>query len=101
MKDQLHNGWPNCKSEVDKDIREYFNIEEELSIENDVIVRAHRIIIPQGMRKRMMEEIHYSHSGITACLNRAREIIFWPGMTSDIKIYIKNCITCNTYQRQQ
>ena len=77
------------------------DIKEELSIENYVIIRAHRIIIPQGIRKRTMEEIHYSHSGITACLNRAREIIFWPGMTSDIKNYIISCETCNTYQRQQ
>ena len=36
--------------------------------------------------------------GLTAALKRARESLFWPGMTIDIKHFISTCETCCTYQ---
>ena len=35
------------------------------------------------------------------CLRRARESIYWPGMTSAIKDYISQCETCRAYETNQ
>ena len=48
-----------------------------------------------------MEQVHYGHNGINGSLSRARDIVYWPNMTADIKIYVKKCETCNTYQSSQ
>ena len=37
-----------------------------------------------AMRAQMLEKIHSSHIGAEGCLRRAREVVFWPGMTAEI-----------------
>ena len=39
-------------------------------------------------------KIHLLHLGIEACLRRARECIYWPGMSAEMKQYISTCETC-------
>ena len=34
-------------------------------------------------------------------LRRARECLFWPGMTDEIKQVVQNCSACQTYQNRQ
>ena len=38
---------------------------------------------------------------MNSCLRRARHLIFWPGMSSDIRAYIESCDTCATYCTRQ
>ena len=40
----------------------------------------------------------FAHLGVSGCLRRARESLFWPGMTSDLKEYISTCEICSKYQ---
>ena len=42
-----------------------------------------------------MERIHCGHTGIAGSLQRARMSVFWPGLTADIKNYVRMCETCN------
>ena len=49
------------------------------------------------MTREMLEAIHYSHLGITACLRRARDVLFWPGMSAQVKNFISKCSSCNGY----
>ena len=54
-----------------------------------------------AMRPQMLEKIHSSHIGAEGCLRRALEVVFWPGMTAEIKEYISSCDTCNAYRQDQ
>ncbi|KAK2143023.1 hypothetical protein LSH36_886g00038 [Paralvinella palmiformis] len=47
-------------------------------MENGIIVRDERIVIPSSLRKSTKEKVHTGHLGINACLRRAREILYWP-----------------------
>ena len=49
----------------------------------------------------MKKSIHQSHLGIEGCLRRARDLIFWPRMSSEIRQYISMCEVCQTYQAKQ
>ena len=53
------------------------------------------------MRREMLEAIHYSHLGIASCLRRARDVLFWPGMSAQVKDFISKCSTCNEYSHRQ
>ena len=33
----------------------------------------------------MITQVHSSHLGIGSCLNKARDVLFWPGITAEIK----------------
>ena len=42
-----------------------------------------------------------SHQGETKCLLLARQSVFWPGMTSDIRQMVKGCAPYNKHQPAQ
>ena len=39
--------------------------------------------------------------GINACLRRARQLVFWPGMSKEIRQYVETCDTCASHGTRQ
>ena len=60
-----------------------------------------RIIVPPSLRRQMLNLVHGSHLGIVKCKQRAREVLYWPAMNSDIEETVKNCTKCADFQRKQ
>ena len=60
-----------------------------------------RIVVPPSMRADMLSQIHASHLGIVKCKQRAREALYWPGMSEQITNLVKDCHLCNTIQNRQ
>ena len=48
-----------------------------------------------------MKKVHNAHLGVNGCLNRARECLYWPGMSGDIKNFVSTCEICREYERSQ
>ena len=46
----------------------------------------------------MKQKVHSSHMGIESTIRRARECIFWPGMSLDIKQLTEACETCCKFE---
>ena len=92
----IKEGWPNDKTNIPCGLRPYFHIRNELATENDIIFRGDRCLIPVSLRDAMLEKIHSTHLGITSSIRRARESVYWPGMSGDIKNYIADCHIWNT-----
>ena len=42
----------------------------------------------------MLTKIHMSHLGVVRCKQRARDLLFWPGMGKDIEDLISQCDIC-------
>ena len=57
------------------------------------------MVIPSSLRRDMKQKLHASHLGVELCLRRARETIFWPGMSNEIKEMVATCETCRKYER--
>ena len=55
------------------------------------------------MRSEMRKIIHAGHLGIEKRKARAKEVLFWPGMTSEIAAMIVNCSVCleNRHKQQK
>ena len=49
----------------------------------------------------MLDRIHESHQCIVKCKQRARDILFWPGMSSQIEGKVSKCSICSQFQRAQ
>ncbi|XP_030853177.1 uncharacterized protein K02A2.6-like [Strongylocentrotus purpuratus] len=100
VKKVIHKGWPEQKAEVPEAAKSYFNIRDELSVQDGLVFRGERVVIPITLRKEMKETLHTSHLGIEGTLRRAREIIYWPGMNADVKQFIQTCEACRMYEQQ-
>jgi transposase InsO family protein len=94
-------GWPDRKRDIPHSVRPYWAFRDELAVTDGIIFKGMRIIVPPSMRAEMLSHIHSSHLGITKCKQRAREALFWPGMSKQIESLVKDCVACNTYQNQQ
>jgi hypothetical protein len=58
---------------------------DEISIDNGVLLKSHQVIIPLSMRQEMLNKIHKAHQGAESSIRRARETLFWPGMSAEIR----------------
>ena len=79
-------------------ILEYWNHRDELSVADDILIRAQKIVIPTSLRLDMTQAVHESHMGVEKSLQRAKDIMFWPRMTSDITDFVLKCDICLQYR---
>ena len=56
---------------------------------------VYRIVIPPSLRKEVISVLHSAHQGVIAMNERARFIVYWPGITNDIQGCRENCNSCN------
>jgi transposase InsO family protein len=96
----IRNGWPEKKNEVPNEVRPYFDIRDTLGYQNGIILKGERIVIPLSLRREMKQRLHAAHLGYDSMMRRARDLVFWPSMTQDIKQTADNCETCQRMKPQ-
>ena len=96
LKSIIRKGWPPTREEASASIRDYFPFREELSLQNGLVFKGERLVIPTSVREDMLTKIHASHIGIQGCLRRAREVMYWPGMNKDVEQCAAKCEVCNS-----
>lgn len=96
----IQNGWPADKTKVKPNVRVFWKNRNQLYAEDGLMFFDHRIIIPQNLREKFVEKAHdLSHFGINRTLSRAKELMYWPGMSEQIIETISKCGACAKYQR--
>ena len=100
LKKVIQNGWPNHKSNLPSEIRQYWNIQDEIHTAEDLIFVGDRIIIPADHQELVLKVLHESHLGMETCKVRARKSLYWPNMSKDIERMCSQCATCNKFKRQ-
>ncbi|PFX13903.1 Transposon Ty3-G Gag-Pol polyprotein [Stylophora pistillata] len=94
-------GWPSEKEQVEELAREYWSFREELSVEDGMLFKSDRIVVPRPMRAEVFDEIHGAHMGENKSLSFARDYVFWPSMTAQIKDKVSFCAVCNAFRNRQ
>lgn len=89
----IQHGWPD-KFHVSSDLRYYYSIRDELYSVDNVIFKNKLVLIPFSLQNNMLKLIHEGHLGIDRCKRRARDVLFWPGITKDIENYVRKCKIC-------
>ena len=89
----LQAGWPK-KHQVLADVKHYLPISIELSLQEGLLMRDSRIMIPKSLREDILQKIHSGHQGITKCRARAKQSVWWPGISKEIEALVENCPTC-------
>ena len=70
-------------------------------IQDGIVYRGDRIVFPKALRQDMKNRVHAGHLGINSCLRRARDLIYWPGMSAEFRQHVETCGTCATYASKQ
>ena len=86
------NWYGSTNSEM---LKPYAQLKNELILEDGLVFKVDRLVVPRVMRRAMMELLHQGHTGIEGCLRHAGEVIYWPNMYAELKDYISRCDICN------
>ncbi|UYV61651.1 K02A2.6-like [Cordylochernes scorpioides] len=88
------SGWPKNKREVDPALRGYWQFQEDLTYQNGLLLRGQIILIPKSLRKDILEKLHQGHFGINKCRSRAKESVWWLGISQEIERMVSSCTKC-------
>ena len=101
-------GWPESLTQASKYERPrkqvielYWNSRDELTTEDGLIYKGHRLLIPSKERPGIIKSLHESHIGVEGTLRRARDIVYWPGITNQLKDCLSKCGICNSHRPEQ
>ncbi|MET0104994.1 MAG: RNase H-like domain-containing protein [Sedimenticola sp.] len=94
LQNVILQGWPETRSDCKQTVMEYWNHRDELSVEKGLIFRGQKILIPKSLRAEMLKQVHTGHLGVTKTLERAKDNLFWPGMTKAITDNVLSCEVC-------
>lgn len=98
LKKYYYEGWPKNKNNVSPLLKPYWNIQAEIHVIKDLIFKGSKLIVPKSMYKEMLDKIHKGHQGINKCLKLARESLYWPNMSTDIKNIVEQCLICAKFK---
>ena len=100
LKRIVQTGWPANRSDTPLETRAYWSFRDELSCYDGLLFRGEQLIIPASERANT-EKLHQAHLGIELTLRRARDVIFWPGMSEQITEMVSKCSLCLEYRNSQ
>jgi hypothetical protein len=94
----VENGWPENKNQLTKSLQDYWKMKSDLTCIDGILLMNERIVIPETLQPEILVYLHSGHFGIEKTKARARTVVYWIGMNSDITEMISNCSTCMDFR---
>ena len=101
LKNMVYRGWPDQRKQCPTELHEYWNFRCDLVLDDGLVLKGNRTIIPEALRKDVLTTLHTGHQGETKTILLARETVFWPGITNDIRKMVQSCEICAKFQNAQ
>ena len=94
--DTIQEGFPDDRRAANDDIAAFWTYRDSLNVTDGVILYRDRVVVPPSLRDKGLRILHSAHQGVSM-ESRARSIVFWPGMTNDIRggAVGEHCSACN------
>ena len=71
-----------CKQvKIDPDIRPFFTVREDLTVQEGLPLYRTRLVIPVELRRDILSKIHDGHQGIVSYRALAKCFVWWPGLS--------------------
>ena len=99
LKEKIETKWK--RKDSSRELDRYYQNRQYLSLIQECVMFQNRIIIPEIEKQRVLKEIHNAHQGVTRCIARAKESVWWFGFTEDIKAHVESCIECMIYENKK
>ena len=90
---RCNTGWLKADT-IDPVLSSFYKLAEEFSVEEGVLFRGERAVIPTSLRSQVLQLAHEGHPGIVKMRQRLRDCVWWPGMSVDVDGQVKHCEAC-------
>ena len=86
-------GWPE-KSALNETLKPYWAYRGEFSVQDGLLLKGVRLVIPKTMHGEILEKLHGGHFGIAKCRERAKTSVWWLGLSTELENMVKSCQKC-------
>ena len=98
VKRYVREGWPQ---HIDKpEVQEFKKYSSSLSVVDDCLINGNRVVIPEAMRKQILDILHLGHFGMQKMKQLARSAVYWPHIDSQIEDTCRCCTACAEHQNR-
>ena len=70
-------------------------------IEDGIILKGTRNVIPAKKYETVLKLIHEGHLGLNKCKLHAKETVYWPGLNEQLEKMVLNCELCFKYSQSK
>ena len=95
----INIGWPCERRMLPQELHLYWNFQDELSVQDGLATKRSRLLRLSTLRWKKLEQIHEGHQVIEKCMLKARDSVFWPGISDDIWEAVEKCAICQSSSR--
>ena len=99
VKNYCKTSWPE-NARTDPDLKPYWTVRNELTIQNDILLFQSRLVIPRRLQEDILSRLHQSHMGIVKCRALARSCVWWPGLSQKIEQVVRECKVCEKERKE-
>ena len=93
-------GWPDKHNLSYSSLKPYLQHAAEFTVQDGLLMMNDRILIPASLRLEVLDQIHHGHLGIVKCRERAKQSVWWPGLSRQIESMVENCKSCQLHRAQ-
>ena len=90
LKHTITQGWPSTFEEVPNVLQPYWTFREEITVENGLVLKGTRIVIPNKKHEAVLKLIHEGHLGLNKYKLHAKDTVYWPGLNDQLEKLISN-----------
>ena len=93
----VEEGFLGDRHALDQASHQFWAIRNELSTDDGLVLFGHRLVIPTAARPDVRQKLHATHQRLERTKLRARQLVYWPGINSDITNDCESCVACRAY----
>ena len=75
LKNTIMQGWPSSIKQVPQVLQQYWTFREEIIVEDGLILKGTRIVIPAKKCEAIIKLIHEGHLGLKKCKLCAKDTV--------------------------
>lgn len=69
----------------------------EFALQDNIIFKRERVVIPETLRTKVLRELHSGHFGTVRMKQLSRNFCWWANIDKDIEEITKNCEACTRF----
>ena len=80
-------------------LQPYWTFREELTVEDGLVLKDTRIVIPNKKCEAVLKLVHEGHLGLNKSKLHAKDTVYWPGLNDQPEKLILNSELCLKYSQ--
>ncbi|CAE1165607.1 unnamed protein product [Acanthosepion pharaonis] len=77
LRETIITGWPETIKQLPTDIRVFWGLRDQLSIDDGLILKGQQIVIPQTLQEDILKQLHTAHLGQEKTKLLAKDTVYW------------------------